>query len=586
MANIWTYQGEAGKALDATVRPFEGEAGRVIFKALDADVFSWQVTLAQLVRGSELVPQEGQLVSLFRNGVRFFRGRALLPEQNGYGISVAVEGPWQWMEREPLSSAVTLDAASGGGTGARASYGFATQSMTTSLTTLLNRMIALGAPFTLGTIATTFSCIPVTLKQGSFAAALTELVRLIGDMSVQFDYSGSGNPVLNITRRKSGLAEGSATVVTIDARQLEAGSFRVTPQDELRLAQVVVPYLDRAVNGARRNQEQKAGTAEAGHVLLLTASGSELDTFLPDEKLDAVNIQTIATNAGAAAMLAFLNTADPVLAKLRADFGATWYGGNVVGQYLTTHAVATGASLPFHSSAPSSSSVPNQQATIAPAFTVNGAPLSGVKHIITNGASVPDWFRSENGITVYDGEVVCDVYVSLQWQAADFPGGQPNIAGLAAFVPSCQTARENMWNTYGSTYESISHFIYRVVRPVKMIDVSYPVLSPVYRQPEYQFIAPPSGFAQGLLEARNWTPHKGTIGWKEQDAGGTRYMGKVVNLTNAETSFATMRAMIQSEEVDLANATTRLQLGAPARLSFPDLLSQVRTHSNDQIQFT
>jgi hypothetical protein len=580
---IWTYQGEAGKALDATVRPFAVEAARCRFAALEADVLSWVVKMPRLVP-NVVVPEEGQLVTLYRNGSRFFRGRALRPQQAGHAMACAVEGPWQWMEREPLSSAVTLHANSGGGTGARASYAFPAQSMTVSLTTLINRMIALGAPFTLGTIATTFSCLPVTLKQGSFAAALTELVRLIGDMAVWFDYSGTGNPSLNITRRLAGLAAGSAETVTIDARDLEPGGLNIVPQDELRVAQVRVPYLDRATNGSRRYQEQKSGTAEAGHVLLLTASGDELDTFLPDEKLDSVNLQTIPTNSTPAQFLTFLNAADPVLAKLRAKWGFQWYGANVVGQYLTSHAVANGSSLPYHNSAPSGSSVPAQFATTAPAVKINGVPIAGTKHIISNDATVPEWMRTENEITVYEAELVSEVYVTLQWDQEDFPGGQPNIPGLIEFAGESGGV-QNRWNTFGSAYERVSHFVYTSAVRVKLIDTAYSALTTVYRTPEYQFIAPPSGFAAGLLAARDWTPHKGSLAWKEAAAGGTRYLGKMVNVTNADPEWATMKAMIQSEELDLFSGVTRLQLGAPARLAFPSLLDQVRTHSNNQITF-
>lgn len=583
MPNIWTYQGEVGGGLDGNVRSFEGESGRVVFQTLDADEFTWSVTLAQMVRGSELVPSEGQLVTLYRNGVRFFRGRALLPEQNGFGISCKVEGPWQWMEREPLSSAVTLHSNSGGGTGARASYAFPQQSMTVSLTTLINRMIALGAPFSLGTIATSFTCLQVTLKQGTFANALTELVRLIGDMSVWFDYSGSGNPSINITRRLSGLAAGSAEVVTIDARELEDGQFRVTPQDELRVAQVRVPYLDRATNGSRRYQEQKSGTAEAGHVLLLTASGTELDTFLPDEKLDSVNIQTLATNASNADTLAFVNVAEPFIKQLRMAYGTNWHGTSQSGLYASTFFMG-GASLSYHSTAPNNFATPATYPTIGKTFQVNGQTIGGTKYIVTSDTALPDWFRSDNGIIVYDATLTTDLVVKFEWQGSSAPIG--NLPGLAEYAARCRKLIENMYNLYGSGNPRVNYYVYGTSIPVKLIDISYQVLTTVYRRPDYQFIAPPSGFAAGLLGARNWTPHKGTIGWREQDAGGTRYMGKVVNLTNAEPSFASMRAMIQSEEVDLASGATRLQLGAPARLAFPNLLDAVRTHSNDQIIFT
>lgn len=585
MTNIWSYQGEAGKRLDANIRPFTHPAGQIHFAALATDTWAWKVDLQDVVPAGEEFPEEGQIVSLFRNGQRFFRGTATKPSQEDYTMSVKVLGPWDWMEVIPLSKAITLDAASGGGGGQRATIGFPAQSLTISLGTLIDRCIALGVPMVKGTIATTFTAIPLTLNQGSCAAALSELVRLIGDMSVWFDYSGTGLPIINITRRKTGLAAGTAAAVTIDVSQMAPG-FKCEANDRLRVSQVRVPYYDRALNGLRRNQEQKAGTEETGHVMLLTASGEELDTFLPNDRVDSVNIQTLASNSSAAQFLAFLNTADPVLSKLRAEYGAAWYGGTAAGAYRTQHEVAAaGTNLLFHSSTPTSGSTPNKLSLIGPVLTVNGGPVSGVKHIITNNAPIPDWFRSENGITVYDAELVCDVFVTLEWDASDY-SVQPYFPGLNEFVGSCQTTRENMYNLYGSTvYDRLSHFVYRVTRPVKVIDSSYPVLSTVYRKPAYQFVAPPAGFAQGILESRNWTPYAGSIATEEEDCGGVRYLGKVVNVTGADPAFTGMRAMVQSETLDLGIGATRIALGPPARLAFKSLLDVSRANPNQQIVY-
>jgi hypothetical protein len=583
-SNIWTYSGEAGKRLDSTVRPFDLPGAQVAFPALATEVWRWAVDLADIVPATEPFPEKGQVVSLVRNGVRFFRGHAMMPRQDGYKLGIQVVGPWHWMEKIPLSKAVTLDAASGGGSGQRATLGFPAQSLTTSLGTLIDRMIALGVPIVKGTIATTFNSIPITVNQGSCAQALTDLVRKVGDMAVWFDHSGSGFPILNITRRKTGLSVGTAAAVTLDVSQL-APEFQCIPEDDWRVSQVRVPYLDRAPNGSRRNQEQKSGTEETGHVLLLTASGEELDSFLPEEKLDSVNIRTLATNATTAQFLDFLNTADPLLANLRQKYGFAWYGGNVVGQYLTTHAVASGASLPYLNTKPTGSTTMAQLPTTAPMVKINGTPIVGTKHIVTSADAIPDWMRTENGITVHDAELVCEVFVTLQWDETDFPGGQPDhIPGLVEFAGQ-SGGLQNRYNTFGNTYDRISHFIYTSTVRVKLIDASYPALSTVYRQPSYTFIAPPAGFATGILEARNWTPHVGSVSLVEEECGATRYLGKVLNITGADPSFASMRAMIQSETLDLDSGTTRLALGPPAVLEFGTLLDQQETNPNQQIVY-
>ncbi|MCW1913740.1 hypothetical protein OJ996_09150 [Luteolibacter sp. GHJ8] len=580
-SNIWTYSGEVGKRLDGNMRPFDPVGAQISFNALDSDIWSWSVDLADIVPGSEIYPEKDQVVSLFRNGQRFFRGHALMPRQDGYRIGVQVVGPWHWMNKIPLSKAVTLDAASGGGTSQRASIGFPAQSLTTSLGTLIDRMIALGVPIQKGTIATTFTSIPLTLRQGSCADAFVHLARKVGDMSMWIDYSGTGLPRLNITRRKAGLSVGTAEAITLDVSQL-APQFKCIPEDDWRVSLVRVPYFDRAPNGLRRNQEQKAGTPELGHELLLTASGDELDTFLPEEKLDSVQVKTMASNANAADMFAFLNTADPLLADLRSRVGFNWYR-NVARDVSAQHGVTTGTPLLYHDTNPSSFSTPVNFPTAPPVLKrKDGTTLAGVWHIVTNDATIPDWFKEENGITVEEVDLVAQTYVSIAWKSAE--GVLPVFSPLDEYAAASQS-KQGRHNLFASTYNMISHFIRQSTIRVKVLNASYPGLTTVYRQPSYTFISPPAGFAQGILEARNWTPHVGALTLEEEDCGGQRYLGRVINVTGADPTFATMRAMVQSETLALDTGTTTIALGPPARLEFPNLLDQQSTNPNNQIVY-
>lgn len=573
MATIWTYAGEAGKRLDATVRPFNGRGGIVSFTSLETDRFTWNVPLRNLVPSTEEYPEEGQVVSLYRSGVRFLRGHSLRPDQNGFSMGLEVVGPWHWLEKIPLSTPVTLDAASGGGTGERATIGFPAQSMTISLGALIDRCIALGAPFQKGTIQTTFSCIPITLNQGYCSDSVAELVRMIGDMMGAFDYSGTGLPVMNLTRRKSGLAAGSAAVATIDINEkhITPGQFKIVPIDDLRVAQVRVPYYDRATDGTRRNQEQKAGVYELGHVLLLTASGKELDTFLPEEKLDSYLLKTVPTTG-----TAFKNW-------VLGQDGNIVNAASVAGMPPASLPLLIGPATLNYSTMASLLPTLNKSVPIpATSFTDesgNAVSSAGMSLLVSD--QLPEWLKGSytvvpvkvTGAIYYDFKVADSSnplypkpnwWFSISWAAADTEGFRGPT-----------TSSATTWELFIHTFE-IRGFL---------INTSSSGGTTVYKPADYTFIQPPAGFAAGLLGARQDLQYKGVIGWKEKDPGGELFAGRRVNVLGADTEFETMRAMVSSVEYDLDQGNTRVNLGPPQRHSFPDLLRQVRTNSNEQIVY-
>jgi hypothetical protein len=571
MANIWSYAGEAGKRLDGTVRPFTGDSAFVGFTSMDVDRWTWGVRLREFVPTSEEYPEEGQLVALYRSGVRFFRGTVLRPDQNDFTMSLEAVGPWHWLEKIPLTTAVTLDAASGGGAGVRTTIGFPAQSMTTSLGALIDRCIALGAPMIKGTIATTFSCIPVTVNNGSCADAITTLVRLIGDLSVWFDYSGIGHPIINITRRLAGVT-GSSAVVTLDpaVQVFTPGQFKVVSQDEQRVSQVRVPFLDRATNGTRRYQEQKAGTEEIGHVLILTASGKELDTFLPDEKLDSYFMQTVAPS-GAAFKNWVLNKSGSLVAA-----------GQVAGIPPQLLPLNVGPVTLKYQTTSGNLPATNKDVKIAGPSFLNGQGQSvstSGKNILV-GENLPDWLKEL--YTVEEVTVVCPVY--YEFKERQFPAG--TTFQVETWWYSVQWSAEDFAGYKGtsSSYSSYRVFIHNAEIKAFLINVATGGAT-IYKQPDYTFIQPPAGFAAGLLAARNWTPYKGSVALKEQDCGAVRYMGKVMNMTGADPELETMRAMVASERLDISSGTTRLTFGPPARIAYRTLLDAVRPNPNEQIVY-
>ncbi len=282
MTSIWTIAGEAGKTMDATARQPEAlgvvnGSAVLTFRNLATDTLIWNTQLDGLATTTEILPQLGQVVTLYRSGVRFFKGHVTGLKQTGRLVTVTVSGPWWWLERVFLESVQTDET---GAAGDRPTYVLPAQSLTTSLQTILQHAIDMGVPFSIGALATTFSAPQMKLDQMSFAMAVGEVIRVTPDMVLYFDYSGS-TPAAKTVRRKTGLAVGSASPLTLDARGFCEDGFELNPVPELQVTRVRATYITRAGGGSRQFASQNSGSASLGNDLLLAVSGGEMDTFLP-----------------------------------------------------------------------------------------------------------------------------------------------------------------------------------------------------------------------------------------------------------------------------------------------------------------
>lgn len=78
--------------------------------------------------------------------------------------------------------------------------------------------------------------------------------------------------------------------------------------------------------------------------------------------------------------------------------------------------------------------------------------------------------------------------------------------------------------------------------------------------------------AESLYTPRSVAPYEGGITLMAEEAGGTDYVGGVIRLVHADRSdWTTMRALVQSETLDLGDGTTSLTFGLPAHLSPQDI---------------
>jgi len=207
---VWTIAGDTGKPWDATQRTlaYRGiDGGTLEFRSLDVDTLTLAIVPEDFT--TYTMPELGQMIRLYRNGTLFFTGHVtdtpFAVSANAQTISIVVSGAWWWMERINYVTTQT------DGTGATASrmtgvFGDAASgtNLKTAIETAIDRMVVLGVPIANiaggSSVATYFQVPRVTLNQGTCAFVITELVRLVPDTLVYFDYSTT-TPTLVVTRR-------------------------------------------------------------------------------------------------------------------------------------------------------------------------------------------------------------------------------------------------------------------------------------------------------------------------------------------------------------------------------------------------
>lgn len=579
MPNVWTLTGETGKAMSPSPRTFQelnAHGGRVTFRNLATDTLTFSIPIYNLASTAEIIPELGQVVGLQRSGTQIFQGHVTGRRQTGRVITITVSGPWWWLERIFLESS-QVDGM--GDTAPRPTYVFPGQSLTTSLQNIVNKAIALGVPMALGNLAATFASPPMRVNQTSYAGTIADLVRVTPDMVLAFNYAGSV-PTLNTARRLY------APGLTLDARQL--GGFELNPITELEVTQVQVPYMTRSTSGKRQFNTQIAGTHSVGKVYIHIVSGTEMDTFLPPDI-----IKTTVTPPSAVTKVKFkadfapgnfqyvAQTYDPVISQAYRNYkqytiGSYQFQGQWVGNYGTPYLLAEGPP------------------TTAKNAAGNNANL--VNKFILLSTSLPDWAATQLKAerVTYSGTWY---HYGTEWRYATpapplspveallAPGGEVVIGWVVKPTPGVDV------NLLPNLNVKVRRFIKRswsasvtvVNRPSGTITKSNPGQPTVTTAADYIFRYPPAGYAAGLLAAQNYIPYEGRFTVVEDEAGGTRYMMSALNFSDSQPAYASIRAMVSEEEIDIGSGKTTVRLGPPARFSYRELVNRVKTNANDQI---
>lgn len=632
MPATWTIQGEAGKALNATVRTFEAVAiddARIDRRSVDADELTLTITPQDVT--AVTIPELGQTITIFRNGTRFFHGHVTSNpasiSNSSQTVNVIVSGPWWWLDRINLTSVKTDDT---GLTAERLSYVFGTAAsginLKTAIEALMDRAIALGAPFQRGTVATFFDVPRITLNQSSCAQALAELIRLVPDTMCYFDYTTTP-PTMNVTRRST------ASVETITVGTSPVESISIRPVYELKVDQVRLPYITRNVTGARVFNEQSSGTAATGRVHMLTVSGPELDTYLPNDIFDSVQCTA---GGGIAGSLSYaIDSArefrkkygtNPINATQKSATTVSYWAG---GQGLTiTNYNVQETLLP---SGYDGVFFGPDQSDSPPDWLIEQAGL--LKYIpngdiwgqdrqdgnterrqLFNSIFGPEtyWFETISSVnymlatkqfrgkglefwiapTSFTSQIIKSGTTQLGWAANKivFPSTFSSLDGYYVGI------KVTWYNGGLSTTDTITFYngatrtatlskswtgVYRPVNNLSFTISGYPV----YRVEDYTFLAPPANLASNLKAAQDFIPYAGTIELVEEDVGATLYSGKVINIASSFTAYATMKALVESESLDLKSGATTISLGTPPRLDFRSFTDKIRRTPQDNFEY-
>lgn len=573
----WTIKGESGKAFNATVRSLADakiDSAQISFRALEADTFTFTITPETLT--SATIPELEQQVTLYRDGTQFFTGTVTsvrpIITKSSQQAQVTVSGPWWWMERVNMTS----DRTDGAGDDAeRMTFVFGDPTtggnLRDHILAVIDRAIDLGVPMQKdGTIDTFFSVPQISLNQSTIGQALSELIRLVPDTMFYFDYSLTP-PRINIRRR------GATTTRTIDVATDPVESIDIEPMIELQVSQVRLPFVTRDVQGRTVYQEQASGTAATGKVEILTVSGPELDTFLPNEFFDSYGIKTIAP----ASATNFVLNQDGSLVSLAKESG--YSNGRLPLAIQTLGGVSLWISQSSSISTPPAGTYQRSLAIPAPTLTgIDGTAYSTSSRKIIITSDLPDWVKTELGINIK--EVVFEGYLgALHTYRLEY--GSPTVplptwwesVGFDLQIDGFTLATSNGSRVvYGFKKFSVRCFV---------TTTEYATTTTVYRPADYSFIQPPAGLASNLKAAQDWLPYTGAITLVDEDVGAVRYRGTKINLTNTLAGLDTMGALVASESMDIATGTTTIELGQPPRLDYRTFVDRIRKTSQDNIVY-
>lgn len=587
-ATTYSVGGGCSLTPDVSVVPNTGRGGAGMFKQTgvrigangSSGIVVIKYEVAQPPNPSNIpspdsnLPSLRQEMALYRDGVRFFHGNVTnvrsMIRGDSHEHQVTVSGPWWFLEKVPFTSEIQ----DGTGVSAeRISFVFGTasagQDLKTSIESVINRSAVLGCPIANiagGSTVTAMQVYPrITLNQSTCGQALAELIRLVPDAMVYFDYSVKP-AAMRVVRRPT------CATTTFNEDTAPITSIDINPIIELEVSQVTLPAVTRNVIGLTMFNNQTSGTDQTGKDItkrqVITIAGPELDTFLPNDLFDSQTIVKSATTT----ILA--HNSDSACVSAAKAAGLTYLpifigSGNIV-VYDTRNAYGySGGYYGLRAFDPFDQKM----------ITENGTELTGYS-ILTSGQPA-DWTGIEYIPVTVSGTMMLVHYNDNG--DSGVPGYQyyptPSYIASAGFTKVLSGFTGN-----SSSSNSVAYYS----KPFSYSGFATPGgagSSTIYKPADYSFINPPNGLADFLRVTQNWLPYAGEIVLEQEDVGASRYAGTKVNITNSLAAFSTMGALVSGETIEIESGRTTIQLGAPPRNDYRTLVDKIRKTSQDNISY-
>ncbi len=568
MMTNYEISGEAGKKLGPARQPLEAlgiENPRVRLASLDEDELTFTQTFQSPqdagVDGFDL----GQRVELWRGGRRMFSGWFLHsePDDSGEGFLVSrkVVGPWWWMRQTPLTGLVDGKE--------RPSLVFPNGNLSGHLRKLLERAIDLGVPIRIGEIADSYDIPQRTFKQKSVADALGGLMSCLPDGVVEVDHSGAGYPAIHIRRRPG--------METVAFRRGEAPltGVSIRPRLDHRPTQVRITYASRDENGRTVISEQLAG--HAGDAFpsrqIVAVSGDDLGQLVPDPDESA----EVASSSVSAGLKDWVLDRSGVFDRARQHgLASTTPGFQIRYPYPLTLYYQTG----FSSSLPATNK----------SYTIESAIFTGEDGSLVNasvlyfylGDDPPDWLKRLLNLT----KVKVSGQWAYEWRDSSTYSGNTTAYNIPDWMFHLESTEvESGFRGMPYNYDHLRLYIGQWSAEAWVTTELISPATTVYKPPDYDYILPPDDFASNLRKAQDWLPYQGRITLAGEDAGGTRFIGRAVNILDHMPEYRNMRALPQKVDLDLANGKTTITLGPPPRQSLNGMLNRVRQNQDDNIVY-
>ena len=567
----YIIKGEAFKTLNATDRFLGADLlavnASLRFENLGPDVLTWTCRTESITAGETIIPDVGQRVELWNaaGSARYFRGWVTQARSTNYGVQVVVEGPWQWLQKIDITSSLTSVS-----TDTRPTITFNEATVTSNITALLTRAIALNAPIAIGTIASTFTIPKLQLSMMTCADVLAELMRWVPDCVGWWDYNGSGTPTFNLSRR-GGM---SATSYAVGTSPLV--DFDLTGRPDLVPARVEVKFIERTAAGLPEYKTQADGTAATGRVQVIGLSGKELDTFLPPDDYESYTATTANADDTLSGTRIRLLPMIPEVVASRTQFSGRPNATDVI--------LANGETITLRTSTSGVGTRVYPQPALQFLNPETGIAISRVGKRFVSSAEPPEWASSVFANTE-KVRIIGRIYKIVESTLLDINGQNgidaPNIENWAVAFP--WSSQLLLTGFYPSTtilgYPWARVYLYALDFELDTILTTSPNVLPltIYKPQDYDYLAPPVSLATNLLAVQGFTPYDGSVRLQANSLGSLlNYLQYKINITGAHSGLSTAGALVRATTYDLASQSIDLEIGAPSRFNFSTLGGKVR----------